>query len=198
MDYIHEDLPRCSTYSATYLLSPKRSLVLSGTLVFYSMPLSKASKKEILEKLDTILDDSKSAVFVHFKGLKVADTTQFRRKLKSEGVGFFVAKKTLTKKALDGKKYEGSLPTLDGEVGLAFGKDLIAPAREVYDFQKKFKENLSILGGVFEGKYMNKEEMISIASIPSQKTLYAMFANVINSPIQGFVMALDQIAKKKA
>ena len=47
-------------------------------------------------------------------------------------------------------------------------------------------------------KFMSKEEMMGIALIPSQKTLHAMFVNVINSPIQGFVMALDQIAKKKA
>ena len=39
--------------------------------------------------------------------------------------------------------------------------------------------------------------MTAIATIPSQKTLQGMFVNVINSPIQGFVMALDQIAKKK-
>lgn len=161
------------------------------------MALSKTSKKEILSKLETILGDSQSMVFVHFKGLKVADSTQFRRKLKGSEVGFFVSKKTLTRKALEGKKYTGTMPELNGEIGLAFSKDLIAPAREVYEFQKKFKDNLSIVGGVFEGKYMTKEEMMSIALIPSQKTLHAMFANVINSPIQGFVMALDQIAKKK-
>lgn len=161
------------------------------------MARTKAEKKEILEKLGDITSSSKSMVFVHVKGLKVSDTTNVRKQLKKEGVGFFVSKKTLTRRALGDKGITGTLPELTGEVGLAFGTDLIAPAREVYTFQKKFKDNIFILGGVFEGKYMTKEEMISIASIPGQKTLYAMFANVINSPIQGFVMALDQIAKKK-
>ena len=44
---------------------------------------------------------------------------------------------------------------------------------------------------------MNREEMVSIAQIPGLKTLQAQFVNLINSPIQGFVMALSEIAKKK-
>ncbi len=161
------------------------------------MARTKIEKKEILEKLEGIVKDAKSMVFVNFHGLNVGDTTNVRRKLKSENVGFFVSKKSLTKKVLDAKKIEGILPELVGEVGLAYGADLIAPAREIYEFQKKHKGCISILGGVFEGKFMSKEEMMGIALIPSQKTLQAMFVNVINSPIQGFVMALDQIAKKK-
>ncbi len=161
------------------------------------MPRTKIEKKEILGKLETIVKDAQSVVFVNFHGLKVGDMTLVRRKLKGEKVGFFVAKKSLTRKAFDSIKVSGSMPELPGELGLAYAVDLIAPAREVYEFQKKYKDNISILGGVFEGKFMTKEEMMAIALIPSQKTLQAMFVNVINSPIQGFVMALDQIAKKK-
>lgn len=161
------------------------------------MAVSKEKKKEILADLKDIVDKSGSVVFVNFHGLKVADSTAVRRKLRSENVNFFVAKKTLTKRAFNEKDIEGSMPELAGELGIVYGDDLIAPAREVYEFVKKYKDSLSILGGVFEGKYMSKEEMTSIATIPPLKTLHAMFANVINSPIQGFVMALDQIAKKK-
>lgn len=163
------------------------------------MPRTKVEKKEILEKVEKIVKDAESLVFVNFHGLKVGDTVQVRRQLKKEGVGFFVAKKSLTRKALEGgsKKITGTLPELNGELGLAYGTDLTAPAREIYAFQKKFKDSISILGGIFEGKYMSKEEMMAVALIPSQKTLQAMFVNVINSPIQGFVMALSEIGKKK-
>jgi large subunit ribosomal protein L10 len=161
------------------------------------MARTKVQKKEILLKLEGIVKDAQSMVFVNFHGLNVGDTTQVRRKLKSEKVGFFVSKKSLTRKVLEEKKFVGTLPELDGEVGLAYGADLIAPAREVYEFQKKYKGQISILGGVFEGKFMSKEEMVGIAMIPSVLTLQGMFVNVINSSIQGFVVALDQIAKKK-
>lgn len=161
------------------------------------MARTKIEKKEIIEKVEKIASDSKSLVFVNFHGLKVEDATKIRRKLKSEGVGFFVAKKSLTRKAFEKNKVEGIFPELPGELGLAYGIDLVAPAREIYEFQKKLKDSISILGGVFEGKFMTKEEMMGIALIPPQHTLHAMFVNVINSPIQGLVMALDQIAKKK-
>lgn len=162
------------------------------------MPRTKIEKKEILEKVGKIIKDTETLVFVNFHGLKVGDTIALRRQLRKEGVDFFVAKKSLTKKALEGsKKISGTMPELAGELGLAYGKDLIAPAREIYAFEKKFKGNIAILGGVFESKYLSKEEMTGIALIPSQKTLQAMFVNVINSPIQGFVMSLGEIAKKK-
>src|SRR4051812_31318090 len=161
------------------------------------MARTKEQKKEIIEKLGGIMDKAKSLVFVNFHGLKVLDATAMRRKLTADQVGFFVAKKTLTAHALDSKKYAGTMPELKGEFGMAYGTDLIAPARGVYEFQKKFKDQLSILGGVFEGKYMTKEEMTGIATIPPVPVLRGMFLNVISSPIQGFVMALDQIAKKK-
>ena len=74
---------------------------------------------------------------------------------------------------------------------------MVAPSREVHAFQKKFPENLKILGGVFAGRYMNQAEILELAMIPSLQVLRGKFVNIINSPIQQFVMALDQIAKKK-
>lgn len=161
------------------------------------MSRTKIQKKEILEKLDKIMSGAKSLVFVNIHGLKVEDATVMRRQLTQDGVGFFVAKKTLTEKALGDKKYSGSMPTLIGEFGMAYSTDLIAPARGIYDFQKKLKDQISIVGGVFENKFMTKEEMLGIATIPPLSTLHGMFVNVINSPIQGFVVALSKIAEKK-
>jgi len=162
------------------------------------MPRTKIQKKEIIEKVKKIASESKTLVFVNFHGIKVADATKIRRKLKNEGVGFFVAKKSLMGKAFEGSKTTGVMPALGGEVALAYGTDVTAAPREVYAFQKEYKDAIKIIGGVFEGAFADAAHMVSIASIPSQKTLYAMFANVINSPIQGLVIGLNEIAKKKA
>ena len=161
------------------------------------MPISKSKKKEIIEKVSDFMKDAKSVVFFNFKGFNVKNTIEMRRKLRESKVGYMVAKKTLAKRVFDDVKITGEMPKISGETAMAYSVDLIAPAREVYNFQKKYKENLSIVGGIFDGKYMTKEEMMAIALIPSQQTLYAQFVNVINSPIQGLVMALDAIAKKK-
>jgi large subunit ribosomal protein L10 len=161
------------------------------------MPISKNKKKEIIEKVSDLLKNAKSIVFFNFKGFNVKSTIEMRRALRESKVGYMVAKKTLAKRAFDEAKIEGEMPVIVGETAMAYSADLTAPAREVFNFQKKYKDNLAIVGGIFDGKYMSKEEMMSIALIPSQQTLYAQFVNVINSPIQGFVVALSKIAEKK-
>ena len=162
------------------------------------MALTKEKKGEILNKLKDIFSNAESAVFVKFRGLPVADTSEMRNALREEGVGYFVAKKTLIKRTLAEAGIEGDLPELEGEIAVAYSTDLTAPARGVFEFAKKFKENLAIVGGIFEGRYMNEVEMTEIASIPPLQTLYGMFVNIINSPIQRCAIALDQIAQSKA
>lgn len=161
------------------------------------MAINKEKKKKIVSDVSKVVKDSDSVVFVNFHGLPVADTTILRKTLKGQGIGYLVSKKTLAKRALNDAKIEGVLPTMEGELSLAYGKDLIAPAREVYAFQKKYPNLIQIIGGVFEKRYMNKEEMTDIAAIPPIQVLYGQVVNLINSPIQQFVMALGQIAKIK-
>jgi large subunit ribosomal protein L10 len=136
-------------------------------------------------------------VFVNFHGLPVSEASKIRRALREKNVGYTVAKKTLTKKALEAQKIDGEMPEMPGELGIVFGSDLLDPAREIYEFQKKLDKKIQIVGGVFEGRFMNQAQMVSVAQIPGLKTLQAQFVNLINSPIQGFVMALSEIAKSK-
>lgn len=159
--------------------------------------ITKAKKKELVEKISEALKKSKSVVFANFHQLNVAEDMAMRRALRKEGVGYMVVRKTLAKIALNEAGIEGTMPEFVGELAIVYGDDLTTPAREFYSFQQKYKDNVKIVGGIFEGKYMTLEEMTAIAAIPSQKTLYAQFVNLINSPIQQFVVALDQIASKK-
>ena len=162
------------------------------------MAITKAKKQDIIGKIEEALKDAVSIVFVRFNKLSVADTSAMRKSLKGEGVGYYVAKKTLLKRVLSDKGYAGTLPDLPGEVAIAWSEtDATSPARGVYEHTKKH-EGLSILGGVFEAKYLDQEGMKAIATIPPLPVLRGMFVNVINSPIQGMVIALDAIAKKRA
>lgn len=158
--------------------------------------LLKSKKEDIVKDLVTSIDSSQSVVFVNFHGIKAGDETSLRRDLRDKGVNYRVSRKTLLKRAMEGKA-EGSMPELGGEVAIAYADDLIAPAREIYAFQKTHKGSLNILGGIFEGKFVDGAKMTEIAMIPSREVLYAQFVNLINSPIQRFAVVLDQIASKK-
>lgn len=162
------------------------------------MAISKDKKSEIIAKLKDYIKEATSIAFVGFSKLTVADASKMRKQLSQAGVRYFVAKKTLLRLVLKEQNYEGQIPELPGEVAIAWTKDdVTAPTRGVYEFGKKLKGALVLLGGVFEGTFINAEKAIVIATIPPMQVLRGMFVNVINSPIQGLVMALDQISKKK-
>lgn len=172
------------------------------------MAISKDKKQAIHGKIVDGLKNSESAVFVNFHGLGVSETTELRRSLREKGLSYYVAKKSLLRRALDDLQVEGTQPSLDGEIAIAYGSDAVAPAQEVYTFAKKYKDNLSLVGGVLEGRYLGADETIALAQLPSQEVLRGKLVNVMYAPVTGFVrtlngtvgqlvQVLDQVAKTK-
>lgn len=162
------------------------------------MAISKQKKQEIYAGLEAGLKGAETAVFVNFHGLTVADATELRKKLRESGVSYTVAKKTITKKVLEKMGYKGEIPTLSGELAIAYGTDQIAPAREINEFEKKFQNKVSILGGIFEGAFKDREGMKIIASIPPREVLLSQIAYLLKSPMQRLAIAVSEVAKKKA
>ena len=158
------------------------------------MAITRQKKEEILKNIENKGKESASAIFVNFHGLNVAGETELRNNLRNNDVDYVVAKKTLIKKAFDALKLKGEIPELDGEVAIAFGReDAVAPAKEVFEFGKKHKDMVKILGGMFEGEYIVAYIALMLASIPSRAVLYGKFVNVINSPVQGMVVTLNGV-----
>ena len=160
------------------------------------MAITRKKKEEIIAKVGDIAKSAKTLVFANFKGLTVAEQNEMRKAFRTQGIGYVVAKKSLLRRALDAAKYQGDAPALDGEIALAYGTDELAPARELAVFVKKFGEHLAFAGGVFGGKYVDKEAMVAIAAIPGIDTLRAQFVQLINSPLQRFAVVLHAKAEK--
>lgn len=163
------------------------------------MAKTKEQKGVIIDKLENALKNAASSVFVHFSKVTVAEESAMRRALKESKVSYFVAKKTLIRRALDKLGHKHDDLELGGEVAVAYGgEDATVSARLVHEFGKKLADKLVILGGIFEGKLVGQTYMQEIATIPSMQVLRGMFVNVINSPIQGLAVALAAIAEKKS
>lgn len=184
--------PRSKTPGAT-----REALLLEG-LLSISMAQTKQQKAELVTKLEEAFK-SAATVFVNFKGVNIKEETEMRRALKTSGVKYTVAKKTLMRRALESLGHKADELALDGEVAVAYGggDDATAPARLVHEFGKKFANKLAILGGIFEGKLASQDLMREIATIPSVQTLRGMFANIINSPRQRFAVVLSKVAETK-
>lgn len=164
------------------------------------MAKTKQEKSVIIEKLENALKNATTSVFVHFSKVTVADESAMRRSLRADGVQYFVAKKTLIRRALEKLGHVHADLPMEGEVAVAWGGagDATAPARLVHDFGSKLIGKLVILGGIFEGKLVGQAHMQEIATIPSMTVLRGMFVNVINSPIAGLAIAFKAIADKRS
>ena len=167
------------------------------------MAKTREQKKEAVQEIESVLKRAPSSVFVHFTGINVAQETALRKAFLADKLGYTVAKKTLIRRALSALGHDHEATPLDGEIAIAYNLtedgDPTLAARRVFGFARDYGvEKLVIVGGIYEGQFMDAEAMRVIATIPSITVLRGMFVNVINSPIQRLAIALDQIAQTRA
>ncbi len=56
---------------------------------------------------------------------------------------------------------------------------------------------LNILGGIFEGKFVDSTYMMELATIPSREVLLSKIAFLLKSPMQRLAIAVNEVSKKK-
>ena len=161
------------------------------------MALPRAKKAELIASYTDAIKGAKSAVYVKFKGLSVADTSILRGQLFSENTHYTVVKKTLWKRATDANGIKGEAPVTGEELAVVYGEDLLTPARLSYEFSKTHKESFTILGGIFDGQFKSQKDMLSIATIPPREVLLSQLAYLLKSPLQKLAIGLSEVAKTK-
>lgn len=154
------------------------------------MPKTRDEKTQIVADLTKTFKEMKSAVFADFKGLKVKDITELRRLCQGQKISYGVAKKTLIRIAAKNAGLDFNPDSMDGSYAMACGlEDEVAPAKMLADFAKKH-EALKILGGILEGKTVDKTAIGFLAKLPSKQELLAKLVGSIQSPISNMVNVL--------
>jgi len=154
------------------------------------MATSRQKKEEIIGELDEKLTNFKSAVFLNYAGINVANLGKLRTALRKEGVDLKVAKKTLLDIVLKKHSIDAGIKSLNGQVALALGyQDEIAPARIVYKFTKEI-ENLKILAGLLGKEFVGADRVEALAKLPSYEELLAKMVASLQAPVSGFVNVL--------
>ena len=161
------------------------------------MALTRAKKAELIASYTDAIKGAKSAVYVKFKGLSVANTSKLRSQLFDEKTHYTVVKKTLWKRATDAAQVRGEAPVTGEELAVVYGEDLLTPARLSYEFSKAHKDSFAIIGGIFDGEFKSKIEMISIATIPPREVLLSQLAYLLKSPMTKLAVGLNEVALKK-
>jgi len=155
------------------------------------MPQTKAQKQEVLDELKDKIGKQKAMVFIDFTGMKVKDIFGLRKKLKIIDGELKVAKKTLMGLALKEKGIDFDFKKIKREIALVFGyDDEIYPAKIVFQTSQE-NQNLKILGGFLENKFIEAERVIELAKLPTKDQLLAQVVGSIASPMSGFANVLQ-------
>lgn len=150
-----------------------------------------------VEEIRARIEKAQSMVVFDYRGLTVEEATNLRKDMRNAGIEYIVLKNGLVERAAQAAGIDASLGEhLKGPSAFAFGyNDPVAPARILRDSVKKLKK-CAIKGGLINGTVANAAAMDTLADLPSREQLIARLLGSMMSPISGFVIALDQIAKK--
>src|SRR3989344_5093039 len=171
---------------------------LTPTLTLLTMALTKAQKTAQLQELKDKMGKSSSVMFAHYIGLTVHDVSDLRNKFKEAKSEMKVAKKTLMQIAAK----ETNMPELtdeliSGPIACIFSfEDPLTGAQVAFKFSKDHPQ-VELIGGIFEGKLITKEQAVAIAKIPGKTQLLGMFMAMCNGPLTSFARGLSEIAKQK-
>ncbi|MCL2163111.1 MAG: 50S ribosomal protein L10 [Oscillospiraceae bacterium] len=166
------------------------------------------SNKEVVKGIVEDFKCAQGAVLVDYRGITVAQDTEFRAALRAAGVKYRIVKNTMTRFAVRELGLNDLEQYLTGPTALATSEtDQAAPAKLLQEFAKKI-DKLKIKAGLVEGKVIDTSGVDSLASLPTKEVLIAMvlggfnapisgFVNVLNGNLRGLVCALNAIVEKK-
>jgi len=157
------------------------------------MAKTKEEKKKILEDLKEEFKKQKTMVLVNFTGLKVKDFFELRKRLKPANSRIKVIKKTLLNLVLKefSPDFSQKLAQFEAQIAIVFGfEDEIAPAKILHRFSLE-NPNLKILAGYFDKKFREKEEVITLAQLPTKNELLARLVGNLSAPVSNFINVLE-------
>ena len=167
-----------------------------------------AENVQMLEDIKADIDGAGAMWVVDYRGLTVKDIQGLRRQIREADAEMKVYKNTIMHLAL--KETDG--PDLDsilaGPSAFVFtGEDPVASAKVLKEFSKS-NEALEIKGGMMDGQFLDVEQVMAVAALPSREELIAKLlgtistplvktVRVLNGPMEAFARVLGQIAEQK-
>ena len=153
------------------------------------MPRAKKEQKaEQVELLTEKLKKAKVAVLTDYRGLTVKQMQDLRGKLRTGNVEYRVVKNTLARRAADTAGYKDLDSELKGPVAIAFGYDDVSlPPRLINEFVRTTRLKLEVVGGLVEGRVVNRDQIKQLADLPSREVLLAQLLGTLQSPVAQLV-----------
>ncbi len=131
-----------------------------------------------------------SAFLINYKGLKVVDATELRRKIREIDGKYVVVKNTLAMRAAKDTKLEPLGPYFEGPTAVAYHrKDVVGLAKLLTEISKS-NPNIAFKAALIEGKVVPASEIQTIASMPSREVMLGKLLFLLKAPLQRLATAM--------
>ncbi len=168
--------------------------------------MKRAEKEQVVGSLEQQLGSINSAFLIDFRGLKVVDATELRRKIREIDGHYVVVKNTLVMRAAKKTQLEQLTPYFQGPTAVAYHhKDVVGLAKLLTEISKT-NPNIAFKAALVEGKVILPSEIQMIASLPSREVMLSrltfllkaplqQLVTVMKAPVRDLVLALKQVKK---
>ena len=155
--------------------------------------MNRQEKKELVDNLHERLEKAEGSYLVDYQGLDVESMNQLRRDLRQANAEIAVVKNRLLKLASKDTDTDLISDLMQGPTAIALTyDDVVAPAKALVDFAKKFKA-LEIKGGQISGKQVDISGVTKLAALPGRDVLLAQTLSVMHAVPTSFVRVLNGV-----
>ena len=159
--------------------------------------MDRAEKESMVASLHQTFEDVSIVVVTHYSGLTVAEMGELRDQMREAGAVFKVTKNRLTRRALEGTKYQSLEEMFTGPTAIAYSEDPVAAAKAAVNFSKT-NNKLIVLGGALGDEQLDVNAVKSLASLPSLEELRVKIVGMISTPATRIAVVLQAPAGQVA
>jgi large subunit ribosomal protein L10 len=153
-------------------------------------PEKELLKQEIREKIERF----PSFVIMKYAGLTANVANKFRREIGEAGGEVEVVRKRVLLKAAEDAGLSVQDVVLDGHIGLIFfGKDPFESTKMVFKFSQENEKVIQVLGGRYEGKLYNAEDVEALSKLPSKDEMRAQFLSTLEAPMSQTLAVIEAL-----
>lgn len=146
--------------------------------------MRKEQKSAVVDELHQKLSEANSFYLTDFTGMNVKQMTEFRARLRREGVEYMVVKNTLAQRALSELELPDIARFFTGPTGVVIGReDAVAAAKVLTEFAREFDNKPAVKLGVVERQEVAAERVKELAELPPREVLLAQLAGGLQAPM---------------
>ena len=152
-------------------------------------------KADKIDELQDAIKRAKVAITTDYRGMKMADLSVLRRRLREANVDLTVTKITLARIAAERAGRPRLTEAMVGPTAIAFGYgDEADAARILAEYVRTSRLTLSITGGLLgDSRVMTAADVNNLATLPSRDVLMAQVMGGMQAPLASFMGGLNAL-----